>query len=297
MNYSILIILLALILTGSTPDTNEYQSHVITISTDSANFELGQICDQQNLPLFYYRDIDQYPCDDSVCKRMQLRIYWDLWGNFLKLSFSENQELTKINHVPFSRKDYKQLHKLLNNPDAFIQYYQLDELTSKESENTYYSIDAISGATTAISEVTYESVRGAVKTCYTLWKIVHGETVNRIRSITIECFSSMNKDSTDSIQQTNRLIQMIKTTEEPSERFLKSVMHNFGNRPLIGRLCLLELARKSNGINKKFYKELSPQISDDHKLIDYAIYNYLLQMNYKDKIIRNFNLQKDDCSS
>ena len=272
---------------GFCPAEKGYTNRDIFINSDSSSFTLVELLDEQNLPVYFYRDIDQYPCDDSVCMRMQLRIYWDLWGNFVKIELPDNYELTKINHIPFSQKDYNRLHKLLNNPSAFIQYYKMEDLTAKESEDNYYSLDAITGATTAVTEVTYESVRGAVKTCYTLWHLVNGETKEKIRELTLENFNSTNSTLNNQsliFQLTDKILKKQSNAEE-----LKTILSlGNNNQSDIYYLCLLELARKSKTSDKQFYKELSSQISGHH-MIDFSIYNYLTQQGFRDKTTRNFN--------
>ncbi len=88
-----------------------------------------QVKNANGLPLYYFMDIDQYPCDDKVCERMELRMYWDLWGNFIKLAMGDGHQLTKIGHKPFTDKDYERLHALLINTKCNLQYYKLDDLT------------------------------------------------------------------------------------------------------------------------------------------------------------------------
>ena len=153
----------------------------IEVKTDSTEFTLFQALDNSGQTQYFYRDIDQFPCDDSVCQRMQIRVYWDVTGYYLKFSMENGSQLTKLNHKPFSNMDYRVLDGLLKNRNSNLKYYRLDNLTGKQAEKHYYSVDAISGAT--ITEVSYETVRGAVKTCFVLWKIANGETSVYIRKM------------------------------------------------------------------------------------------------------------------
>lgn len=156
----------------------------IEVKTDTSSYVLSQVLDSAGQTLCFYRDIDQFPCEYSVCECMQVRIYWDTQGKYLKLSTEEGFGLTKLNHKPFSKRDYKKLDELLGNPKSYLRYYKLNNLTNKTAEKHYYSTDAISGST--VTEVSYETVRGAVKTCFVLWKIATGETSTFI--------SQMNQD-------------------------------------------------------------------------------------------------------
>ena len=73
----------------------------LEVKTDSSSFTLSQVLDSTGQTRYFYRDIDQFPCDDSVCERMHVRIYWDTLGKYLKLSTEHGSGLTKLNHKPF----------------------------------------------------------------------------------------------------------------------------------------------------------------------------------------------------
>ena len=153
----------------------------LEVKTDSSSYVLSQALDSVGQTRYFYRDIDQFPCDDSVCERMHVRLYWDSQGKYLKLSTEEGTGLTKLNHKPFTARDYQKLNELLGNPKSYLRYYKLENLTSKAAEKHYYSVDAVSGST--VTEVSYETVRGAVKTCFVLWKIANGETPAYIKQM------------------------------------------------------------------------------------------------------------------
>jgi len=162
-------------------DTNKIIE--IEVKTDSSSYVLSRVLDGTGQTRYFYRDIDQFPCEDSVCERMHVRLYWDTQGKYLKLETEEGSGLTKLNHKPFTARDYQKLNELLGNTKSYLRYYKLENLTSKAAEKHYYSVDAISGAT--VTEVSYETVRGAVKTCFVLWKIANGETAAYIRHISL----------------------------------------------------------------------------------------------------------------
>lgn len=238
------------------------------VKQDTIEYEIYQVNDTSDIPMLYYADIDQYPCAEKICYKMHVRIYWDMWGHFLKVETQEDCPLTKIGHEPFNEKDYMRLHKLLNNPDSYIKFYELDKLNAVESENRYYSLDAITGAT--ITNVKYESVRGAVKTCYSLWNIVNGEPSEQIKNRTLnQCkLLGINLD----IQDTVAFIQRIGQE---------------GNK-VIQQSCLLEIQRREGGETKD-YKALSNNIMNDD-VNGLSVYNYLLQCGYNDKNIRQYQL-------
>lgn len=177
----LIILLISMGFTHSGQDS--FRTVNIEVKTDSSSFVLSQALDSAGNTQYFYRDIDQFPCEDSVCERMQVRIYWDIQGKYLKLVTEEGTGLTKLNHKPFLARDYKKLDELLGNPKSYLRYYKLDNLTNKAAEKHYYSADAISGST--VTEVSYETVRGAVKTCFVLWKIANGETSEYIRKMNL----------------------------------------------------------------------------------------------------------------
>ena len=281
------LLLIALFISGFSKNSEQAcQVSSFLVETDSVNFEFFQVKNNQGLPLFYYQDIDQYPCEDSVCARMVLRVYWDLWGNFLKIGLEDNQQLTKIGHEPFSDKDYARLHKLLIDPDCNLQYYELDDLTDKESEKVYYSVDAVSSAT--IQDVTYDSVKGAVKTCYSLWKIVHGEIQNQIKVKTAE---ALDKQITnDRLQEMTALIVK---DEVPAEDVLKSIANQLEISNTAYLLSLLELNRQASDVSKDLMEKLTGFIQNKQSVSETAIYNFLLQADYTKKEVRKYELSRN----
>lgn len=176
----LLIISMGFTLTGNN-ESDKYKIVEIEVKTDSSAYVLAQVLDSAGQTKYFYRDIDQFPCEDSVCERMHVRLYWDTQGKYMKLATEESTGLTKLNHKPFTARDYQKLNELLGNPKSYLRYYKLENLTNKAAEKHYYSVDAISGST--VTEVSYETVRGAVKTCFVLWKIATGETPIFIRKM------------------------------------------------------------------------------------------------------------------
>ena len=257
-----------------------------TFENDSVSFELFQVKDSRGVPIVYYRDIDQYPCEDSVCARMVLRLYWDMWGNFLKIGLDTGQQLTKLGHEPFSDKDYERLHKLLIDPDCNLQYYKLDDLTDKESEKIYYKVDAISSAT--IKNVSYDSVRGAVKTCYSLWKIVHSEIQNEIQMKTKEALA--NQASGDRLLKIAALIEKDSTLEDDG---LNLVADHPDPNDTAFLLSLLELNRHAPSVSNDLMERLIARIQNQQSVSETAIYNFLLHEAYIKKEVRKYNLSRN----
>ncbi len=240
-----------------------------------------QVKNEQGLPLYYFKDIDQYPCDDEVCERMELRMYWDLWGNFIKLAMGDGHQLTKIGHKPFSDKDYERLHRLLINPNCNLQYYQLDDLTEKESETAYFNIDAVTAAT--IVNPTFDSVKGAVKTCYTLWKICYGDIQQEIRARTLADLAGLD----------NRWKQFAETIPADSINFkLDSTLLNYASISdrVLSQMNQLELIRMQEEQERDELKMLGEQFQAKDEPGSLLIYNLLVNERIFNKEIRNFNI-------
>ena len=104
-----------------------------------------------------------------------------------------NTELTKNNNKVFADKDYKKLHRILNNEHSELKHYKYDGLTAKQCENQY-QVDAVSGATS--TEYDLEYINGAIKTTYTLWHVAHGNIATEIRTLNdIYCNQQISDDN------------------------------------------------------------------------------------------------------
>lgn len=281
------LLLFTLFISGFTKSNEQgFRITPCVVENDSVNFEFFQVTNNDGLPVFYYQDVDQYPCEDTVCARMVLRLYWDLWGNFLKIGLENGQELTKIGHKSFSDKDYERLHKLLIDPECNLQYYQLDDLTDKESEKVYYNVDAISSAT--IQDVSFSSVKGAVKTCYTLWKIVHGGIQDQIKSKTAEIIE--RQANNQELQKISRLIESRKILNKDT---LAVVAKNIETLDAVHLMSLLELNRQIPDVSKDFIEKLSSCIQNNQTTSEIAIYNFLLQEDFNKKEVRKYEPSRD----
>lgn len=178
----ILITIFCLFSFTNKPIKNKYEAIKHIVKSNNEDITIYQIIDEIGIPQYYYTDIYQYPCKgEKECKIMNLRMYWDAFGNYLTFELRDEEELTKNNHKPFSIKDYKKLHKILNNSNSELKFCNYDELTSKESENQYH-LDAISGATN--SDYTFDYINGAIKTTYALWQVAQGDISIKVRELT-----------------------------------------------------------------------------------------------------------------
>lgn len=276
----LVLFVVMLFLSGSFKPAYREVQKTFSVEADPLSYQLTEVMDASNRVMYYYTNIDRFPCEDSVCYRMKLRMYWDVCGNFLKIAYHQGNELTKINHVPFTSRDYKRLHQLLNNPNAFIQYYKLDDLTDHQSEMTYYSVDAVTSATVSDVNIVYESVKGAVKTCYTLWKIANDTIPNMIK----QQYAGLHNEVSEPFQSCLRLITMNKESELLKEIHDLPVPSaaNFGDYTK-----LLDTLKSDKDLNKKLLDELCLKLNaeNEHTII---LYNFLLQQNFRAKSVRKY---------
>lgn len=288
-NWGIVILLLIVITGFKLHFEQEALGNEKVIFADCEKNELVQICDGKGIPIAYYRDVYQYPCVDSVCERMQVRIYWDIWGHFLRLALPESQELTKIGHKPFTERDYSKLHKLLINPKSNVQYYDLHNLTEQESEHAYYSLDGMTGAT--VTEVKYETVKGAVKTCYALWHIIYNDTtINQIKTASFKALKLDNQqDNERSDVDLAKMAEMIGSGFVATDSFIEKSTETESNDANYWA-CVLELARNTDDNKRLLKKCLTDKQPGKNSLINYALFNFLQEQGIRNKGFKKFDV-------
>ncbi len=232
-------------------------------------------------PEYYYSDYTIKSNNYKLTKNQNIRVFWDIWGNFIKIGLHEGYPLKKINNTPFSDKDYERLHQLLNNPHAGIQYYKLDDYSPVESENQYYAVDAMSGAT--VVNASYDCIRGAVKICYDLYKFTHGSITSIIKRNTETSIPHSNS-------QLSKIASMIINKEIASSQYFNSSITEKENSESSAYIStIIELARTSKYSNKAFNNWLeSCFLTANNSESKTIIYNYLIQQNYKTKSIKNY---------
>jgi hypothetical protein len=195
-----------------------------------------------------------YPCSESECEIMKIRIYWDIFGNYYKFELCENNRLTKINHKEFSDKEYQKLHNILLDTITDFRYLNLQDLTVKQAENSFYGTDAVSGAT--IKNRDFECIDGAVKTSYQLWHIANGNTKNKI----LKYNKYINTDT---------LIYKNKTISDIS---------NFN---VIEFSCYLNYLEKNITANKNLIKKLSAILLKNKNSVSLLFYDFLIRNDIK----------------
>ncbi|PCH73974.1 MAG: hypothetical protein COB98_10255 [Flavobacteriaceae bacterium] len=165
---------------GSDPNELELIAHKIQYQKEA--YTLNQAVDLQGVSQYYFIDIAAFPCKGKKeCKLTQLRMYWDVKGDFLSIEVEESTPLTKLNHKKFTDKDYVKLHGILLDDSSDFKFLTLEDLTERQAENSFYETDAVSGAT--ISSRDFECIHGAVKTTFQLWHFANGSLKDSIKKI------------------------------------------------------------------------------------------------------------------
>ncbi|MCL6267870.1 hypothetical protein [Flagellimonas myxillae] len=148
--------------------------------SDILHFEIKEVRDKEGLLDKYETYIRTPVCEDDKCYLVEIMFYWDVMGRYVGYDTIPGQQLTKLDHIPFTHEDYQKLGRLLNDGASPIGNYSKEELTkdSRESE-----IDGFSGAT--IQEIKEQVISGGVYSCHTLWHIAHkGEIIDSLKSRT-----------------------------------------------------------------------------------------------------------------
>lgn len=151
---------------------------------DTIRIGINAIDDPSGILDKYHAHIVTPVCEIDKCYIIELDVYWDPAGRFLRYDTIPGKGLTKLDHKPFSRTDYRKLNVLLSDPGSLLASYEKDELVrdTRKSE-----IDGFTGAT--IQDIREHVIGGAVYSCYTLWHIIHGPATDSIREATAALIS------------------------------------------------------------------------------------------------------------
>lgn len=145
-------------------------------------YKLVLVYDQEQQPIYFFRDIFTPVCLDRVCRPVRIKLFWDLLGNYLRYEVPKEEPLTKLDHQEFSPDDHAKLQEILSNENSLLKDFKMEDLVDSSSQRLSDSVDAVTGATK--NTVKGEVIEGALYTCYTLWHLAHGNTVGEIREIT-----------------------------------------------------------------------------------------------------------------
>ncbi len=155
---------------------------------DSVLIQVDLIFGEKEQPCQYYSHVRTPVCKDGLCYLVEIDLYWDLLGNFVKYEVPPGRPLTKFDHVEFTKEDHEKLYEILADKTSFLRDYQAEDLIDPNiQKESKVEVDGVSGATSAL--VKSGVVSGAVYTTHTLWHIVNGEIAGQIVQHTESIFS------------------------------------------------------------------------------------------------------------
>ncbi len=118
-------------------------------------------------------------CLDSLCRPVDIDIYWDLLGNFSDYQTSPKNSLTKFDHMEFTKEDHMKLKNILADSNSILRDYEMDDLVDTTVKVvSLIKLDAITGATNPTFEGAI--VPGAVYTVYKLWHFVNSDIRSKL---------------------------------------------------------------------------------------------------------------------
>lgn len=152
---------------------------VFTYKTDrGVDARIYLAYEEGGLPDYYYCDLKTPICLENLCNPIEIRLEWDLLGNFRNYHEKAGKEITKFDHEPFEEKDHTQLKAILSDRESLLQDYRMEDLVDTTKKVYSSEIDGLTAATS--TTFADKLVPGAIYTCYTLWHLVNGEISGRI---------------------------------------------------------------------------------------------------------------------
>lgn len=170
---------------GYTQNSNksaDQKAAFIILANDSLEVTVQADLNTLKQPISYSSLIETPVCDDSLCHLVQIKLVWDLLGNFHRYEVPEDRPLTKFDHEEFTQKDHEKLYTILANTESPLRDYRKSDLIDHRVEIKSEIADAVSGATNAT--IKDDVIEGALYSTYTLWHIVNGNIAKEIRKRT-----------------------------------------------------------------------------------------------------------------
>ena len=138
---------------------------------------------------YFYESILKTPvCNDTLCQVVQIKIFWDLIGDYISFDTLAGYPLTKNDHLPFSPDDYNKLQATLKDDNSILGRKTESELLDNNRYRYSQKIDAVTGATDM--QIKNAVVDGALYSTYTLWHLVNGDISKVLSNCTIENYNS-----------------------------------------------------------------------------------------------------------
>jgi hypothetical protein len=182
----------------------------------------------------YYVCILKTPvCNDTLCQMVQIKIFWDLIGDYIRYDTLPGYPLTKNDHLPFTVVDYNKLQTTLKDGNSILGRKSENELLDHNRKRYSEKIDAVTGATDL--QVKNAVVDGALYTTYTLWHLVNGEIRQELSDCTRKNYNSAIEQQLLSSGNTNSIIFALKRLNDKDyvDRFQEIIQIMEKGQPLV----------------------------------------------------------------
>ena len=193
-NYFILIVWI-IILSGfkqhyiQNRDTSDYSKEVAIIPGRDSVFLNPVYLTNSIDDLYVYESVLKTPvCNDTLCQIVQIKVFWDLIGDYIGFDTLAGYPLTKNDHLLFTTEDYNKLQATLKDGNSILGRKSESELLDNNRKRYSQKIDAVTGATDL--QIKNAVVDGALYSTYTLWHLVNGDIKNVLINSTINNYNS-----------------------------------------------------------------------------------------------------------
>jgi hypothetical protein len=305
------MIALLVLLSGKNIDTNDrmflnspfrpaeaYRSFKIPVHFNDSipDDTLTLYFSEADLPVAFSRNISTAVCFDSLCRRANITLYWEVFGKYIGYSIPRGDELTKKEHVPFSDSDYARLNEVLSDSLSALKYFTLDKIIPvKQSVG---KADAISGAT--IPNLGPWIVPDAAYTSFTLWKITYGATRDSIVAYTQKNLLS-NKLIYNILQNGDpynqiKALQWISEANIPYDQFIEPALNILHSGNFYTLRQALKFLKKCTLSTEFLQIEMIKLFKDEDFKIKNAVIEYISSTDKLTKpvAVEMFRLLKND---
>lgn len=206
--------------------------------------EVVVLLNKNQEPVLYASEISTPVCADGECKLMNIKLYWTLLGEYAGFDRYSDLPLTKHDHDEFKVEDYQKLHELLIDDKSILGRRSIDRLVEKPKMRTVNGIDAVAGAT--IARVKESVVSGALYSCYTAWKLVHGDIREQLKAHSLSVLNkNMIVDMLFSNNEDYHLFALVELTNAQYVEYYEQIAEVFKkSTPLVRSIIAKSLIGK-----------------------------------------------------
>lgn len=168
--------------------------------SEALSYQMVLRKDSRGFPLHYRMFLRTGVCLDGTCKLLMAKLYWDALGGFVRFEYPQGTPFTKWDHNPFNAEDYEKLHNFLSDPYSILGTHPIGFFVVEHAKEGDADLDSETSATPPDAKAAV--VEGAAYTTWVLWRWVHGEVVEQLRTQTrsqlnddylLECLGSNDR--------------------------------------------------------------------------------------------------------